>query len=115
MSQYTLNSCKMRREKKYGLERKCELEEDEDFRVDRRSIHNVISLMTEGMFPLTRNGTSIYNLIPVLQTPLHDATVHLNGKIVEILLRFGANVNETDVRNRRNEICEEVKGLSEQF
>ena len=37
------------------------------------------------------------------QTPLHWAAENGKGDVVEILLRNGANVNEKEVRNHRNE------------
>ena len=38
-----------------------------------------------------------------IQTPLHSAAEEGKGDVVEMLLRNGANVNEKDVRNHRNE------------
>ena len=37
------------------------------------------------------------------QTPLHSAAWNGKGDVVEILLRNGANIHETNVRNLRNE------------
>ena len=46
----------------------------------------------------------IFLIFVFFQTPLHFAAEHGKGDAVEILLRNGANIDDIDVRNHRNEI-----------
>jgi ankyrin repeat protein len=54
--------------------------------------------MSVGKFELTRNGSEIYFICIVFQTPLHNAAGNGEGDVVEILLQNGANINEKFVR-----------------
>ncbi len=60
-------------------------------------MHNIISFLTGGMFTLTRDGTEIYLTIALFQTALHRAAMNGKVDVVEILVRNGARIDETDV------------------